>query len=456
MRRVRTTKTLAQRIDLQYFTRPHSFRSWRLWLSVLVPVVAIAWFVAQRGTGQKVYSSGPLSLSHAVFTRQCEVCHVPRHGAFRAGVSDSACLQCHDAPAHHLDKAVFTPTCGSCHLEHKGSLRLASTRDESCTQCHTNLQTKSGALQYAATVKDFKKGHPEFAPLRVGATDPGRIKLSHYTHLRPNLAGPNGPVQLDCGDCHRLVGMEGTWPYAIVPGKTPSVQVDEAPGMADVRRSRRDAYMAPIVYAKQCAGCHIKDLQFDKRFDELAPHDKPEVVQAFLLQKYSDYFASHPGAGLEPVARERLVRGKLSLSLPVSQASNEWIKMNVMLADRLLFNKGCRLCHTMIEGDGGLPKVAKSSIPLRWLPHADFGHNSHRMLSCVACHSRAPDSHETADILLPGIASCRTCHQGLGPQQDAADGRCSECHTYHDWNKEQPTKGRFNIRQLKAAAGRVF
>src|SRR5580658_4944682 len=148
MRRVRTTKTLAKRMDLQYFTRPHPFRSWRFWLSILVPVVALGWFAAQRATGQKVYSSGPLSASHAVFGKRCEVCHVTQAEVFRNEVSDKACLTCHDAPAHNLERATFTPTCGSCHLEHKGSLRLANTNDASCTQCHADLQTKAGTPQY--------------------------------------------------------------------------------------------------------------------------------------------------------------------------------------------------------------------------------------------------------------------------------------------------------------------
>jgi len=65
-RRVRTTKNLAKRMDLQYFKQPHPFRSWRLWLSILIPVVAVGWFVVQRASSQKIYSSGPLSAAHAV------------------------------------------------------------------------------------------------------------------------------------------------------------------------------------------------------------------------------------------------------------------------------------------------------------------------------------------------------------------------------------------------------
>lgn len=445
LRRVRTTKKLAKRIDLQYFTKPHPFRRWKFWLSVLLPVVAAVWFVALRANGQKVYSAGPLSASHAVLGKRCEVCHVTTLGIFRAKVSDNACLKCHDAPPHHVDKVTFTPSCGSCHAEHKGSVRLASTSDSSCTQCHAELRTRSGGTRYVQTVKGFDQQHPEFAALRLGTSDPGQVKLNHYAHLRPNLAGPDGPVQMDCQDCHRLTATSASWPYAMNAPKT--VALDESAG---VRASRSSDYMVPILYANQCAGCHVKDLQFDKRFDQPAPHDKPEVVQAFLIQKYSDYFATHPGAMSEAVSQERILPTKIKLPLPVPHTRQEWIDLQVTLADRLLFDKGCKLCHVMIEGNAALPAVAKSSIPARWLMHAEFSHNSHRLLSCVACHSGAPDSRDTKDVLLPGIASCRSCHQERGAKHDAANGNCSECHAYHDWSRAQPTKGQYLIPQLRA------
>jgi Cytochrome c7 and related cytochrome c len=454
-RRVRTTKNLAKRMDLQYFKQAHPLRTWRLWLSILVPVVAVGWFAAQRINSQKIYSSGPLSASHAVFGKQCNVCHVTTLGFFRAKVSDDACSKCHEAPAHHADKVAFTVSCGSCHIEHRGSLRLASTEDASCTQCHADLRTRSGNQQYARVVKDFDKEHPEFAALRPGARDPGQIKLNHYGHLRPGLAGPTGPVQMDCQDCHRIT-MDGAWPYAM-----PQPVSQSASMSADLKHSRSQDYMLPILYANQCAACHVKDLQFDKRFDQAAPHNKPEVVQAFLIQKYADYFASHPGALSEAVAPERILPGKFKLPLPVPHNRQEWIDQQVMLADRLLFDKGCKLCHVMAEGqptegkttDGKtpLPVVAKSSIPARWFLHAEFNHDSHRLLTCTACHTRTPESRETTDILLPGIASCRSCHEDNGARHDAASGRCSECHSYHDWTKARPTKGTFTIPQLRVA-----
>ena len=165
--RVRTTKSLARRIDLQYFKELHPLRRWRLYLSILAPLLAVGgvlWFTAQRATGQKVYSSGPLSASHVMLGKKCELCHVTR-GGFRKQVNDRACLVCHDAPAHHPTFVTFTPACGSCHVEHQSSPRLAQTRDAGCAQCHADLKSNSGELKYYRSVSGFDSHHPEFSPL---------------------------------------------------------------------------------------------------------------------------------------------------------------------------------------------------------------------------------------------------------------------------------------------------
>jgi hypothetical protein len=457
-RRIRTTKNLAKRMDLQYFRQAHPLRSWRFWLSVLIPVIAAGWFAVQRANSQRIYSSGPLSAAHSVLGKQCNVCHITRLGFFRAAVSDDACAKCHDAPAHHPDNVTHTLSCASCHIEHRNAPRLAATDDSSCTRCHADLTTRSGSSQFARVVKGFDRQHPEFAALRPGAIDPSQIKLNHSAHLRPNLAGPTGPVQMDCQDCHRLAAINSNWPYSI-PDSAPKPLPIAGRTDAEMRHPRSRDYMSPILYVNQCAGCHVRDLQFDRRFDQAAPHEKPEVVQQFLVQKYSDYFATHPGALSEAVAPERIlpgatISGNMERPLPIPRSRQEWVDQQVMLADRLLFDKGCKLCHVMIGGSGPLPSVAKSSIPSRWFQHAEFSHDSHRFLRCAACHDRAPESRQTADILLPGIVLCRSCHEDRGPQRDAADGRCSECHVYHDWTKERPVKGTFTIPELAAAAPR--
>ncbi len=43
MARTRTTKTVAQRIDLNYFKRPTPFKRAKLWLAILAPAIALVW-----------------------------------------------------------------------------------------------------------------------------------------------------------------------------------------------------------------------------------------------------------------------------------------------------------------------------------------------------------------------------------------------------------------------------
>src|SRR5438477_12449984 len=83
--RTRTTKKLAQRIDLNYFKRPTPLKRAKLWLAILLPVIALVWIAGHYiARDSRVYSSGRLSNAHAVFETQCAACHVQRCGDFSA------------------------------------------------------------------------------------------------------------------------------------------------------------------------------------------------------------------------------------------------------------------------------------------------------------------------------------------------------------------------------------
>jgi hypothetical protein len=450
--RNRTTKALAKRIDMEYFARPHAFRRWRLLLSLAVPAIALVWFFAQRVEGgPRAYSSGPLSHSHAVFSKQCSVCHVQQAGAFFRPVEDKACLTCHDGPVHH-EGQKFTPACSSCHVEHKGAMRLSATTDVNCTQCHTDLHTKEGVSKYEASITGFETKHPEFRALCGGASDPGRIKLNHYVHLQPNLIGPNQTrVQMTCDDCHRPAGVQDTLAYPGSPAQlqyTSTAQRETAQTIASASVRPR-AYMAPPEFAKHCAQCHL--LTFDPRFGEQqVPHDKPDVVRKFLAARFSEYIAAHPAAVhvVEKFDRELPERPH---ALKIAHSAEEWVNFRVEDAEWLLYRKTCKQCHTLMETNTPLPEVAKSQITQRWLPHADFDHYPHRAVTCGSCHLKAINSRETSDVLIAGIASCRSCHREGGPSRDAAEGRCFECHNYHDWSKAKRTKGTYTIPELRSS-----
>jgi len=445
LRRTRTTKKLARRIDLQYFTRPHPLRRWRLWLSLAVPLLALGWLLIQRAQGsQAAYSRGPLSQSHAVFTEQCSLCHVTRAGAFFKEVSDEACLSCHDGPQHQANQ-TFAPKCSTCHMEHRGAVRLSATTNASCTQCHTHLVTKDGHAHYSSTISNFDGNHPEFSALAPGRSDPAQVKLNHFLHLQPNLLASDGRrVQMSCDDCHRPAPDSRPWPYSAeaLPTSTPSGTTPPY--------GRRGAYMVPIRFATHCAGCHT--LQFDTRFgNQQVPHDKPEVVHTFLIKKFEDYIAGHPSAIREVVLINRQVPEDAPTPRMARNAT-EWVQFRTEDAERLLWAKTCKQCHVLVPNGSSIPQIAATNIAGRWLEHAEFDHRSHRMMTCASCHSHAVESHNTADILLPGIATCRQCHREQSSSKDSAEGRCFECHQYHDWSNERRTNRQFTIPELRGTA----
>ena len=119
MPRTRTTKTVAQRIDLNYFKRPTPFKRARLILVILAPLLAIGW-ITWRGfyRDSRVYSSGRMSEPHAVLEKQCATCHVQKADEFSAKATDMACLSCHDGPTHNdIDSTKKIAKCGQ-HWRH--------------------------------------------------------------------------------------------------------------------------------------------------------------------------------------------------------------------------------------------------------------------------------------------------------------------------------------------------
>ncbi len=433
-----TTKNLAQRIDLEYFKHPHPFRRLRFILSVALPLIALlwlGWYALARN--DRIYSGGRMSASHAVLTARCSACHVARVGAFSAHASDQGCDSCHDAPVHHANQ-LFTPSCAACHAEHRGHPRLAVTADVSCTQCHANLRTTGATTHFTADITRFNGGHPEFAALRPGSVDPGTIKLNHAVHMKHDLRGPDGPVQLDCDDCHRTVRPESRWRFGSSDAQNQPVNLNlhAIPPSMDAGR----AYMSPVTYAKHCAACH--GLQFDARFPEGVPHDTPEVIRAFLVQKFQLYIPSHPGELRVTAPNRNLPHQPIPPALRVL-TEQQWVGLRVAESEELLYRKTCAQCHALkFAASVPLPVVAKSNIPQRWFQHAVFNHDTHKLLKCVECHAGALTSQESADVLLPGIQACEKCHRG---GRQAAESRCFECHTYHDWNREKSVKGTFTL-----------
>ena len=142
-----------------------------------------------------------------------------------------------------------------------------------------------------------------------------------------------------------------------------------------------------------------------------------------------------------------------------------------MVADAVERAKGgCRFCHE-VETPNPQPaavladwKILPPNIPSRWFAHGEFHHDSHRLLSCLACHAGVDKSTNTGDVLIPNIDVCRACHSArpaewaeklpakaaeTGPRHTepldellrnvnrGARTSCIECHVYHDPDKDK-------------------
>ena len=490
MARTRTTKKLAQRIDLNYFKRPTPLKRAKFWLSVLLPLLALVW-IAERTVfrDSRVYSSGRLSEPHAVLERECAACHLQQAGAFSAKAADNACLACHDGPIHHAVSLIGEKelTCAECHTEHHGRANLRAASNQSCASCHANLQATNGETRFVSHIRSFEDGHPEFAALRTGSLYSlfltSTVKFNHAIHMKSIRRGPNGPmVQLDCADCHR--------PTAVAPPSTYSDQsyvgakvsyVDKKRSMPSVAINlppRRPAsgreLMAPVRFASSCAGCHL--LSFDKRFEIGVPHDEPQVVREFMVRKFQEYIAAHPEALHERRDPDRDITGKLLLPEIQALTPAQWVTEHTAAAEELLWRKTCVQCHNLslprIEGSESVPRIAPwirtpadnrfelkplpqilvASAMVRWMADAKFDHDAHGGFSCASCHAKTLTSTESSDILLPGIATCQKCH---APGAEHAESRCFECHTYHDWSKRKEVTPTFTLPALRTGQIRV-
>jgi hypothetical protein len=448
--RTRTTKKLAQRIDLDYFKRPSPLRHWKFVFSIALPALAILWLAwyAVRGD-PRVYSAGKLSATHAVFSKQCSACHLTQMGFFSKKVSDQKCLACHDGAVHQA-KQTFTPSCASCHADHRGAIRLAATDDANCTQCHANLSTTDSKSVFEGSIKRFQTDHPEFAILRSGRGDPTTIQLNHYRHLQPNLLGPNGShVQMVCSDCHRSAAdANEAWPFGTAQDRSgTSAAIRENSGqrnsIADV--SAR-AYMSPATYIRTCAACHT--LQFDKRVSDAVPHDAPDKIHPFIVATLQVYIAAHPAdlrVPRDPIRDlpQKAIPADFRLLTPA-----QWVEERTAQDEQLLWRKTCKQCHALVFGNGGnLPKIAPSNVTIRFMAHANFDHSQHGLVDCKSCHALATTSQASSDVLLPGIATCRSCHKSGA---EAAESRCFECHTYHDPAKRKAAHSSFSLADLAA------
>ena len=462
----RTQKNLSEWIELDYHQRQRKLRRWRrllTWGTLVVCIAGVAG-VSFLAHSPRLIQAGPLSSAHGMFNEDCARCHqesfqtakklIPWDSSVHV-VSDSACSTCHEGAPHNLF-AEQSSTCAGCHREHRGRISLTRVPNGQCLTCHSDLKDhrKGGADGLVfADVKGFAGDqHPEFGLHRNKVTDHGKLHFNHKAHLKPEgILGRNRkPVQLQCADCHRT---------------------DSA-----------GRYMEPIRYENHCASCHPLAVKLTgtfkaekagdqerlniaiKEFNATpAPHREPLVIRGALRERLLHFIQKLPvvEGDKQDALVDRDLFGKPGRRMP-SDAEWRWVKQQLGGVEELLFTEqqkavaehvlfenggGCRFCH-IASKDGkedGLPRYEPTHLISRWLTHARFSHDRHRMLDCAECHD-AKSSSLTSDVLMPKLDSCQRCHNSTtGARHD-----CAECHTYHNRGLRQTTRKGMSIDECLA------
>lgn len=390
---------------------------------------------ASCGACHRAGTSGPVGMVHVALHAKPGMFDISGLAtAKEADVTaiDESCEKCHTGHSFHQPD-VAAISCTFCHQEHRGAT-IAKTTDANCNFCHGNATMMqqaatagrnlpadafrpqaSGRLTFieprpasgfTETIHHFADDHPQFRFIADNLRDPDTLKFNHELHLTgktiPKL--PNGQ-KLDCAFCHQ----------------------PDASG----------TFMKPVNFERNCRVCH--SLQFDPQTPELRlPHGSAEFVSAFLRslpKQYTDLAEKEKVADVDGFVQAKLA------GLRSQFGSGEALEKRVFFstatigpeeqmgtvsgATRALF-PGCAYCHEVKSSASGSPEITKPVIFERWLAHAEFNHAKHTGIACERCHD-AVHSTETSDILLPGKATCVTCHSPKGGVADT----CAECHVYH-------------------------
>lgn len=466
---------LWEQFELDYFRRLSRYRFLKRSLTAAGGIITIAWIgLAAVRDDDSLYVSGPAAQAHRMFANDCHQCHTASWRGIDALVQpveadrtmNEACLRCHGSSIGHHPQTMAAlhagtggtsprpPTaCNQCHTEHDGRADLTAMHDDHCTDCHADLSSDWPRSAFHGSISAFQDDHPEFRLLSTDRADPGSIKFSHTGHLKPDLRSPDGPVQMTCADCHRAGRAAVPWPYA-----RPGRQEDVADSSALSEPGLQAAYMEPIRYSLHCVRCH--ELVVDRVGEShdggsVVPHDSPAEIQTFLRGRLTAFIQEHPEELTRTTGRTTDKRPSLRPPPPaeIDQLSLAWVKRRITTLEQKMYQDAriCLHCHEQrqsVDGSDTLPEIVPTQILDRWLRHASFDHEKHRVWACQVCHESALTSTQSSDVLLPGIETCRQCHSPRGTQGNSSMGGvaddCATCHTYH-----QPSAGPTSGRRLR-------
>jgi hypothetical protein len=398
-----------------------------------------------RFQADEIWSSGPLSAAHAALQHDCSACHVKPFESVR----DTACTACHKDVHDHADpvrlararpelsgwgrfqlrvKAAFNlppGRCIDCHTEHQGPQAMAPTPQHFCSDCHADLKARLPDTRIG-NVRDFGKAHPEFKPVLIaGWSGPRPVLARASLDSRPREdSGLKFPHDMHLSQTNGVAQMARRLGARYGFGSALACRDCHVPTPDGVR-------FQPVSMEENCAMCH--SLAFDRVGGTIRTlrHGQPDQVIADLREYYRGR-ALPPPPSFAPLARRR-PGSAIDFNERVRFAAGAAQAGSAERAIRAVFSPGgaCFDCHRVLAPPPGTLdyRIAPVAFPLRYLHKGWFDHRAHQTQSCQSCHA-AERSPSASDLLVPGIATCRTCHGGERTSKPVASS-CAMCHDYH-------------------------
>ncbi len=385
------------------------------------------------------WDPGALDSGHASFGRDCGKCHQTPF----VQVQNNACEACHQSVGWHfardsdakrqLHRAVFGSNlahdqggdgaegrCAACHRDHKGNQTLKRQDSPLCTDCHRDLKTRHPSVGIA-NVSDFQTDHPPFtlsmvAPRRTSGnatnTSPlsqirvsqanraelverSNLKFPHQTHLSSKgVRGPDGKQVLGCSTCH-------------VPDET-------------------GTRFKPITMREHCQRCH--SLEFEPVASaRQVPHGNVADVIATVNEFYAQAALLN-----RPIDQPRATTQRPGSTADAGPAIKNiaWVNQKAQhTVTEMMEKRTCFACHEITRAaDSWI--IAPIAVTQQWLMKSRFPHVKHNTYTCDKCHA-VEDSKSSADIAIPDIKNCRSCHAGNAVEVNKAPGTCETCHSFH-------------------------
>lgn len=390
---------------------------------------------ADKGTvlGDDSWSTGKLSLAHHALEQKCEACHVKPFEP----VQDKACLTCHKSVHDHADPARLAlaradgplgtrflwsvahtfgkpgpGACTDCHTEHEGAGRMEPAAQEMCSGCHATLNERLVDTKLG-DAGDFGTLHPQFRPaipLTLGSRELTQVSLDKNPREQSGLAFPHALHLNRTGGVARMAASIG------------AAKGYGASGMQckDCHRPTEDGVrFLPIDMERDCESCH--SLAYDKvggTFRKLRHGDVDQMVADLSV-----------ASGPSPIVTGRKRPGSFAAG-GAYYARFDIPRGGAGLASQALSRDGiCGECHTPSFAGGRLGVMPVTQVS-RFMPHGWFDHKPHRQEKCTTCHA-AEKSNSSSDLILPGVAQCRTCHLGEDATKAKVPSGCAMCHGYH-------------------------